>query len=809
MARASTLVPTQPRAQIPSRRKSNTGYLRSIRVPLLLVLALSVIIPALLVSAFSAAVNVNSALTRAQEQLATVNTLKSAQIGLWTEQLRSELSAIGSDPAFVLAVRQAVPNSPFPTLREQAQDSIEATYRAAVSRSTQLNALYLLTETGEKIVSTSLAAPRYSEFESIAPGQMALYGPEAQASGAIQMFAWFPVYDGDRFLAMLGGSVNSQALFRILLDRSGTGLTVRTYLADAEGDLLTPVIDEGYMGLDLQVSLPAEITYDQNGQAILTDFKSYRRTDTLAIANNTLPMPAVLITEQAQDEVLSPVYLTLTGSVAVTVAAVLLVIVMGTYFIERGIVRPVKDLSKTANQISSGELDKRVKISRDDEIGVMADSFNTMTDQLQDVIANLEDRVQLRTRDLQLAADVSKQVTTVLDIDALLSQIVEQVRETFGFYHVSVFVFDPEQQTLNLRAATGEAGRMMLKHGRTFKLHRDSGIVPLSASNRSHRLTNDTTLSREHVFNEFLAQTRAELALPMVVGDTLVGVLDLQSEQVDRFQDDDIQVLNTLAEQIAIAIRNAQLFEQVQDALSRAEQANSVKSHFLASMSHELRTPLNAIINFTKFVLKEKMGPINERQADALDKVASSGIHLLNLINDVLDISKIESGTLNLIVENDVDVQALVERSVATSYALLEGKPVDLRTQIASELPLIVADKQRILQIMLNMLSNACKFTETGWVEVRAYASDDQVIIEVEDTGPGIEVADYAAVFETFKQTQTGLRKGAGTGLGMPISRSLAEAHGGTLTLQSEVDRGSCFTLTLPVKSDKLEPNFA
>jgi len=244
----------------------------------------------------------------------------------------------------------------------------------------------------------------------------------------------------------------------------------------------------------------------------------------------------------------------------------------------------------------------------------------------------------------------------------------------------------------------------------------------------------------------------------------------------------------------------------LQEALLRAERSDQVKSAFLASMSHELRTPLNAVINFTKFVAKGDLGPVNADQKETLEEVVNSAKHLLNLINDVLDMSKIESGSLNLFVVDDVDVKAIVNQAVTTGKALLENKPVEIQVQMADDLPLIRGDRHRLTQVLLNIMSNACKFTERGHISIVAKRTTDDVIIAIKDTGPGIAQEDLHAVFEAFKQTTTGLRKGGGTGLGMPITKSLIEAHGGNIVLESKLDEGTTFTVTLPIQSNILIP---
>jgi signal transduction histidine kinase len=262
---------------------------------------------------------------------------------------------------------------------------------------------------------------------------------------------------------------------------------------------------------------------------------------------------------------------------------------------------------------------------------------------------------------------------------------------------------------------------------------------------------------------------------------------------------DEVGQLGQTFNEMASAVQQREI--SLQAAREQAEQADKVKSMFLASMSHELRTPLNAIINLTKFVGIGMYGPVNEEQADALKKTEASGKHLLELINDVLDISKIESGSLELFVENDIKIDEITRMAVETCRSLLVDKAVDLSSEISADLPQLMGDEQRIRQVLFNLLSNACKFTEEGMVTIRAYQKDGEVQISVCDTGPGIEAEDHDAIFEVFRQSKAGLRKGGGTGLGLPISRRLVEAHGGRMWLESAPGKGSTFYVALPIVS--------
>lgn len=262
---------------------------------------------------------------------------------------------------------------------------------------------------------------------------------------------------------------------------------------------------------------------------------------------------------------------------------------------------------------------------------------------------------------------------------------------------------------------------------------------------------------------------------------------------------DEVGQLAAAFNTMAIAVQQREV--SLQAAREHAERANQVKSMFLASVSHELRTPLNAIINLTKFVGLGMYGSVNAEQTDILSKVEARSKHLLNLINDVLDISKIESGSLELFIEADVKVDEVITSAVETAQNLLPGKPISILCQIEPNLPTLTGDVQRIQQIILNLLSNACKFTEKGEIRVHACVQKGEIVISITDSGPGIAPENHELIFEAFRQTKDGLRKGEGTGLGLPISRRLAEAHFGRVWVESSPGNGAAFYVALPLET--------
>jgi PAS domain S-box-containing protein len=290
------------------------------------------------------------------------------------------------------------------------------------------------------------------------------------------------------------------------------------------------------------------------------------------------------------------------------------------------------------------------------------------------------------------------------------------------------------------------------------------------------------------------------LAVPLKVRDQVIGALDFyETDQARDWSAEDIAMVETVANQVALAIENARAYEELQKRAEQLKEMDRLKTQFLANMSHELRTPLNSIIGFSRVILKGIDGPITEQQRADLTSIHNNGQHLLAMINDILDISKIEASKMELIFE-PVDMQQMISGVMSTAAALVEDKPIELKQEVASDLPIIRADSTRVRQVILNLLSNAAKFTEEGQITLRSWADEEQITISVEDTGIGVPSEHQTTIFEEFRQVDASTtRRTGGTGLGLAISRHFVEMHGGRIWVESEPDVGSTFTFTLPI----------
>ena len=417
--------------------------------------------------------------------------------------------------------------------------------------------------------------------------------------------------------------------------------------------------------------------------------------------------------------------------------------------------------------------------------------------------ARLLEQTQKRAVELETVAQVSAATATILESEQLLQDVVDLTKHSFDLYHAHIYLLEPETEDLVLTAGAGRVGRRMAQENWRIPLHQMQSIVARAAREKSGVVVNDVTEDSSYLPNLLLPETRAELAVPMIAGNALIGVLDVQSDRVNAFSAEDVRTQSSLASQIAVALQNAILFEEQLETAEQLREVDKLKSEFLASMSHELRTPLNSIIGFADVLLEGLDGDLTPRMEEDVKLIRSSGAHLRDLIGEILDMSKIEAGKMELRYEQ-VDFRQLSYEVLAGAekYAVTHEKThLTIMAELDEDVHFVEADRTRMVQILNNLVSNAIKFTDEGGVTLKATIQDDMLKISVEDTGIGLSAENMDIVFEQFRQvgaTLTGA--GGSTGLGLPITKSLVELHGGEIWATSEIGNGSSFIFTIPLK---------
>ena len=426
-------------------------------------------------------------------------------------------------------------------------------------------------------------------------------------------------------------------------------------------------------------------------------------------------------------------------------------------------------------------------------------------------IENVRLFTELETRTRELAhsveelralGEVGRAVSSTLDLETVLTTIVSRANQLSGTDAGAIYEYDEAAELFHLRA-TQDLPDDVVESLRAMPLRKGEGAVGRLAETREPVQIADITEAgayRSRV-REILTRTgyRALLAVPLLREDHIIGGLVVIRTAPGEFSPEAVELLRTFATQSALAIQNARLFEALGEKSRQLEVADRHKSEFLANMSHELRTPLNAIIGFSEVLVERMFGELNEKQDEYLRDIFSSGRHLLSLINDILDLSQIEAGRMELEVTR-FDLPAAIDNALTLVRGRAANHGIALAAEVDPRLGEFSGDERKLKQVLLNLLSNAVKFTpEGGRVEVRAAPADGGVEIAVHDTGIGIVPEDQEAIFEEFRQVGTDYaKKREGTGLGLALTKRFVELHGGTIRVESEPGQGSTFTFTLP-----------
>ena len=418
----------------------------------------------------------------------------------------------------------------------------------------------------------------------------------------------------------------------------------------------------------------------------------------------------------------------------------------------------------------------------------------------------LLNELRQRTGDLSEALEQQTATSKVLevisrsafDLQAVFETVAESSVRLCGADRAFIFRFDGELLRMTVAYnSPPEFTAWVEEH--PIRPGRHSGSARAALERRTIHIP-DVRVDPEYTYGAKDAETiRTVLGVPILKGDDLLGVMMIYHLEVKPFTDNQIALVETFADQAAIAIENVRLFEEIQDKSRQLEVASQHKSQFLANMSHELRTPLNAILGYTELMADGIYGELPEKTMGVLKRLESNGRHLLGLINDVLDLSKIEAGQLVLEL-TDYSLEDIAQTVRSTLEPLAADKKLAFKVDMAPKLPPGHGDGRRLAQVLINLVGNAIKFTDAGEVVITGGATDGTFHLSVCDTGPGISAADQAKLFQEFQQADNAItRKKGGTGLGLAISKRIIEMHGGKIWVESQLGKGSTFAFTLPV----------
>jgi signal transduction histidine kinase len=405
--------------------------------------------------------------------------------------------------------------------------------------------------------------------------------------------------------------------------------------------------------------------------------------------------------------------------------------------------------------------------------------------------------------ELRALGEVSRAVNSTLDMEEVLDTIVTKAVQLSGTDAGAIYAHAEDQDEFLLRSTYGMSEEL-IESIRQHPIDFGDTVARATAQREPVQIA-DLQKEMTSPVQEIILQAgyRALLVLPLVGAEGVVGALVVRRKAPGGFPMQTTDLLQTFAAQSVLAIQNARLFSEIGEKSHQLEVASQHKSQFLANMSHELRTPLNAILGYTELMLDQIYGEMPEKVKDVLERVQSNGKHLLGLINDVLDLSKIEAGQLVLTL-TDYSIKDVVQSVFSAVESLANNKNLSFKVEVPANLPAGRGDERRVTQVLLNLVGNAIKFTDAGEVRITAGASNGAFTVSVCDTGPGIDPADQAKIFEEFQQADlSATKKKAGTGLGLAIARRIIEMHGGKLWVESATGRGSTFSFTIPIRVEQ------
>jgi len=588
------------------------------------------------------------------------------------------------------------------------------------------------------------------------------------------------------------------------------------YVVDGDGHLvahpdISLVLQKTDLSMLPQVKAAVGSTAPANDQQNIAEARDRAGGRVLTAHARIEPLDWTVFVEQPMEEAYAPLYAPLIR-IGILLLLGLVLSLLASLALARYMVRPINLLREGAVAIAGGNLDQKIDVKSGDELQDLAEQFNNMAAKLKESYAGLERKVDERTAELKEALEYQHASAGILGIIASSVKDTQPVFNAIAqaaagvIQNARVQLFLVRGAELHHVGGTGLSGEQLESLKKLFPAPLESAGYASKAILEKrivHIADVHTEPDRPQLVTAVMESTglKAILAVPMIREGEAIGCITTSFTEAGAFSDKQVALLKSFSDQAVIAIQNAQLFREIQDKGQQLEIANRHKSEFLANMSHELRTPLNAIIGFSEVLGEKYFGDLNAKQLEYANDIHASGKHLLSLINDILDLSKIEAGRMDLDL-GQFDMPSALQNAMTLVRERAQRHGIRLDLDADPALGQFYADERKFKQIMLNLLSNAVKFTpEGGKVGVTARANSAAVEIAVADSGVGIAVADQEAIFEEFKQVGSDYTKKAeGTGLGLALTKRFIELHGGTIRVESAPGKGATFTFTLPIR---------
>ncbi|MGC9335190.1 MAG: histidine kinase [Anaerolineae bacterium] len=726
------------------------------------------------------------------DRLESVAARKELAIQGWTESLQQELlfaSQTDCSPKFVnTTLRLGNEDKEYGWYYNLVRKQLEA----FVNQSPRLDELFLVDLQGEVVVSTDVAREGQVYYDQaffqhglLAPATRLPFHPPGPSSGqggflpqdGTSVISAVPVVgEGQQPMGIMGGRAALGDLHAILGEATGLGETGKAYLVNTEhsalaGTYLGPEGTEIYSVQTQGIDTAIERTV--NGSGV---YAGASGTSVIGVYRWLSPLSAVLSVEQDLSEAFRAVWLTTGVNLVIALAAVSLAVV-ASLSMTRSIADPIVELADTATQISNGALDRTAHVERKDEIGALAQAFNSMTTQLRDLINSLENRVQERTHALQQAntaleqralqlqtsAQVGRQITSILDIDVLLPQVVEMIREAFGYYHVQIFLLDWDAKVLVLRASSDKKA---LEH-RRIDLSMPS-INAQAALSGEPVLAKDVLQEPGFLPDSQLPETRSELVIPLQLANQVIGTIDVHSCQVGAFTEQDVVAVQSLGDQIVVAIENAHLYDQSRE-LAVLEERTRLARDLHDSVTQSLYS-LVLLTEGWRRLLGAEGGSQNEDHLGRIGQIAQQALREMRLLIHELRPPMLEQEGLVGAVRKRLDA---VEKRVGIEARVVMEDLVELPASL----------EEGLYWITLEALNNALKHATARKETVRICIEGDMLVLEVADDGQGFDL---------------GVAKHRG-GIGMVSMRERSREMGGTLTIESAPGQGTVVRVRVPV----------